>query len=214
MKYNLKEVHPNIFAVIVPNSRMRALLFLRAQEYYESSIPKFYRKTFDMQEYNKVDSIDKYIKRWAGFNFPYKIAKRCYDELSLHPELITKYDKIFYKILAWAEKRKSVGRAYIIGVGDIDTYKHELSQALYYTNTKYRNIVHKLEDSIPRAIYKQLSRNIKAMGYDEDVVKDEMQAYIVSNDWDSVELRKGISKKTMEMLHIMFNYYLLKFIVA
>lgn len=36
IKYKIKEVKPNVFAVVVKDKYDRAMLFCRAQEYYES----------------------------------------------------------------------------------------------------------------------------------------------------------------------------------
>ncbi len=48
MKYQIKEVKPNIFAVIIPNGFDRAMTFCRVQEFYESPNKKFRDKDFSM----------------------------------------------------------------------------------------------------------------------------------------------------------------------
>ena len=53
IKYQIKEVKPNIFAVIVKDKYDRAMLFCRAQEYYESPSLKFRGKNFSIWDYMK-----------------------------------------------------------------------------------------------------------------------------------------------------------------
>ena len=41
IEYNIKEVEPNIYAVIIPDIYHRPMLFCSVQELYESRYPKF-----------------------------------------------------------------------------------------------------------------------------------------------------------------------------
>ena len=45
---NIKEVRPNVFAVIVKDHYHRAMLFMRVQEFYESPNTEFRGKNFSI----------------------------------------------------------------------------------------------------------------------------------------------------------------------
>jgi hypothetical protein len=186
----IKQIVPNVFAVIVPNNKHRAMLFLRVQEYYESPNPKFKRNTFDVEEYLKwyskskyssKKSVDSYIRDWNGFNIPYDIAKECYMNLKDYPELMTPYDLYFYDILNYIHENKPRGKAYIIGTDNLSskTTMHELHHALYYMDNEYRTNVHKFFKKIPRKTLMELKRILMDVGYEENVLYDELMTYLL-----------------------------------
>jgi hypothetical protein len=61
LKYQIKEVKPFIFAVIIKDKYDRAMTFCRAQEYYESPSLKFRGKQFSIWYYMKW-----YHERYGG----------------------------------------------------------------------------------------------------------------------------------------------------
>jgi hypothetical protein len=111
INYEIKEVKKNIFAVIVPDTYHLAMLFCRAQEYYESPSEIFRGSNFNIWDYiewyskNNKDCFT-YANDWAGFNIPFEILESCY---SHKIEDVTPYDrkfleelsKLFYYIPKW-----------------------------------------------------------------------------------------------------------------
>lgn len=189
INYTIKEIVPNVFVVIVPNNKHRAMLFLRVQEFYESPNPRFKGKTFDVVEflnwyakskYASTRSTESYIKDWSGFNVPYDIAKKCYDKLKKRIDLQTTYDFHFYKILEYISRNKSPGKAYIIGTDRLKSKNtmHELHHALYYMDDTYRDNIKKLLNKIPRKLLKDLKNTLEDVGYGKHVLYDELITYL------------------------------------
>ena len=101
INYKIKEVKPNVFAVIVKDKYDRAMLFCRAQEYYESPSSKFRGKNFSIWDYMKWYHEQNhwgfsYGADWSGFNIPLKTVRECYNKLT-KPE--SPYDKVMDEIL-------------------------------------------------------------------------------------------------------------------
>ena len=183
IKYDIIEIKPRVFAVVVPDRYHRAMLFMRVQEYYESPNPKFRgKKSFNIWEYiewysRKNNDSFSYAAHWTGFNFPLGVALKCYDTLE---DMYTPYDEIMTKIV-WDiyEMNKDSAKAYIIGVADLTstTFQHELCHAYYHINKKYKKEVDAITESIEPKIYKRMCKNLTDMGYTEQVFYDEVQAY-------------------------------------
>jgi hypothetical protein len=183
IKYDIIEIKPRVFAVVVPDRYHRAMLFMRVQEYYESPNPKFRgKKSFNIWEYiewysRKNNDSFSYAAHWTGFNFPLGVALKCYDTLE---DMYTPYDEIMTKIV-WDiyEMNKDSAKAYIIGVADLTstTFQHELCHAYYHINKKYKKEADAITESIEPKIYKRMCKNLTDMGYTEQVFYDEVQAY-------------------------------------
>jgi len=180
MKYKIKEVKPNIFAIIVKDKYDRAMLFCRAQEYYESPSAKFRGKNFSIWDYMKWYHEQykfgfSYGRDWTGFNIPLKTVRECYNKLT-KPE--TPYDKVMDEIL---NKLKLQGsESYLIGAKDTEgeTFKHEVCHALYHTDKNYKKQMDALTHGLPKKYYNVFASNLVQMGYTTKVVDDEIQAYL------------------------------------
>lgn len=210
IKFEIKEVKPNIFVVIVKNNYDRAMLFCRAQEYYESPNPNFKNKPFSIWDYVEWYSLRNkgfsYPFDWSGFNFPYEVAQRCYSISKIE----NKYDELFKHILTRIKKQLKNNNAYIIGVEKLknDTYKHEMCHALYHTNITYRNFVDDAMETMDKNTIRTLSKNLKSMGYASSVIKDEIQAYMAV-DFDYKNFNKRVSKtKLIKYNQIFFNNFM------
>jgi hypothetical protein len=179
VKYQLKEVLPNIFAVIVKDKYDRAMLFCRAQEYYESPSTKFRGKEFSIWDYMKwYHEQNKngfsYGADWSGFNIPISVAKECYNNLN---KLESPYDKVMDRIV---QKLSSYHVGYMIGCANTqdNTFKHEVCHALYHTNKDYKKQMDIYTKGLPKKYYDTFKNNILEMGYASKVVNDEIQAYL------------------------------------
>jgi hypothetical protein len=210
IKFKLKEVKPSVFAVIVKNKYDRAMLFCRAQEYYESPNPTFKNKSFSIWDYIKWYSLRNngfsYPFDWSGFNFPYEVAQRCYSISKIE----NKYDELFKHILICIEKQLKNNKGYIIGVESLkdDTYRHEMCHALYHTNSLYRISMDNIMEGMDKNTIRTLSKNIKSMGYTSSVVKDEIQAYMTI-DYDYKKFNRGIPKtKLIKHNRIFFDNFM------
>ncbi len=191
INYKIKEFVKNVFVVEVPNMKHRSMLFLRAEEFYESPNPRFKGKNFDVSEYlewyskskyaSKKNNIESYIYDWDGFNIPYDVAARCYKKLKSRPDLMTPYDLYFYDILKFVTKHKDPGKAYIICTSKFRsrTTLHELHHAMYYLDKNYRKDVHKFLRKIPIKTLKELKNILFDLGYAKKVLYDELMTYLM-----------------------------------
>lgn len=193
VNYKIKEVKPNVFAIIVKDKYGRAMLFCRAQEYYESPSPKFRGKNFSIWDYMKWyheqnDWGFSYGADWSGFNIPLKIVRECYNKLT-KPE--TPYDKIMDEILF--KLKNESNDSYLIGAKDIkgETFKHEVCHALYHTNKDYKKQMDNLTNGLPKKYYITFKSNILQMGYSTKVIDDEIQAYL-QYGYEEPKFGKGV----------------------
>jgi hypothetical protein len=187
IQYNIIEIKPKVFAVVVPDRNHRAMLFMRVLEFYESPNPKFRGKAFGIWDYiewysRKHQDNFSYAADWVGFNFPLKVAQKCYDNKMYM--YYSPYDATMCNILDEIRetinlKYGSKSKAYIIGVADTvsSTFQHELCHAYYHIDKKYKKEMDTITGSIKPKMYKQMCKNLTDMGYTEQVFYDEVQAY-------------------------------------
>lgn len=218
IKYEIKEIKPKVFAVIIPDRYHRAMLFMRAQEFYESPNPKFRGKTFCIFDYMEWYSRThhnnfSYAADWTGFNFPFKVVESLYDRMLTKFVYYTSYDVIMMDIidevrqtlnLKYGPKDKngvSKAKAYIVGVSDLSssTFDHEMCHAFYHIYPKYKKEVDAITKTIKPNAYKQMCKNLKDMGYTEQVFNDEIQAYTCM-DSDYYEFNHKVSSKELDRL--------------
>jgi hypothetical protein len=198
LKYQIKEVRPNIFAVIVKDKYDRAMLFCRVQEYYECPNPKFRGKQFSVWDYmkwyhKKYGRGFSYGADWSGFNIPIWVAKECYNNLN---KIETPYDKVMDEIV---QKLNSFYTGYMIGAGNTtgETFKHEVCHALYHTNKDYKKQMDNLTKGLPKKYYDTFKKNLLGMGYTTKVINDEIQAYL-QYGYDDDRFGKGVSLKQLK----------------
>jgi hypothetical protein len=215
IEYQIKEVKPNIFAVIIENNYDRAMTFCRVQEFYESPNTKFRGKQFSMWDYMKWYSEEygkgfSYGNDWAGFNIPFDVLEICYRDMK---EFETPYDEVMYKIYWTIQTQKSKGKAYIIGTGNTtgDTFRHEVCHGLWHTNSAFKKeskIVLSTIDPNHRSIFRQ---NLLDMGYADTVIDDEIQAYLTIN-WDYNRFGNGVEISDRRKYNNAFSLVLNEFI--
>lgn len=156
--------------------------FMRFQEHYESPNPDFKGKIFTVGQlkewYSVTYGADTYHHDWSGFNFPSKVLVPFKQGLF---DPLTEEEKSLLEFFRYRNDD-----FYIIGAQDRLVLRHELSHALYSDNIKYSSSVDKLCTKYSKALLK--SRNyIKNKGYHDDVLNDELQAYITDNDDDFIK---------------------------
>lgn len=187
MKYKIKEIKPKIFLISCDNQYDLAMLFLRYQEYYESSNPKFRGKKFlifdYMEWYSKNISKHKsftYANDWAGFNIPSFVLKRFFAThlVSCPKDFLNNYDKYMCNIYDKCSSKYG-DKYYLIGANDNKTIKHELSHAYFYLNEEYKNESEELVDFyLIESFIIKFIKHLKKMGYTKQVFIDEIVAYM------------------------------------
>ena len=205
--YEIKEIIPSVYAVKVEDGYQRAMLFLRSQEHYESAFPEIKGHHFDifsfMETYRKWKGLEyfSYPDDWTGFNVPSHIVESCTNYVldarnGLFP---TPYDYIMADIISSVKvSLKGKSKYYLIGVDRFDskTMQHELAHGLYYVSDAYKKSVYELILNLPKEITDGMREILLEMGYCEDVVWDEIQAYMSTGLIPSMSKIKGIKKET------------------
>lgn len=238
VKYTIKEVKPNIFAVIIKDHYDRAMTFCRAQEFYESPNKKFRGKDFNIWDYlewysrQNGDSFT-YAKDWGGFNIPLLVAWECY-EGKKHSKKVERYNGVrslpdtwkskwdeTMKDIVWTVQSRMFNKenernmnAYIIGADNMNSelFKHEVCHGLWATNKEYRQKASEVIKTIsPYQHYKVFKNNLLEMGYTAGVVDDEIHAYLTTN-WNYDKFGKGVGLKDRKKYHKEFNKQLYEFI--
>jgi hypothetical protein len=199
-----REVLPNIYLVEFPTSEEAAKTFMRFQEHYES--PKFRNKIFTVEQYKKwYVSYTKrpkfsYYQDWSGFNIPSYVLLPFYSGAF---KGLTKRERQFLDLF-----RNCTGQYYIIGIqkGNKRTLKHELMHRLYYTNTSYRSRVDEILKLGPTAI-KDVEKYIKNLGYHNEVLRDEVHAYLATcgEDLEAIGINMSMFERWIKMLNDNFR---------
>ena len=193
MKIRITEIVPKVFQVAFDTQYDLCMTFVRLQEYYES--PEFKGKHFTLEEYMDWwsehyghGSFD-YPSRWSGFNVPGKVY---YNWQDLFRELRPKE-----KILVEALNKRIIKKGYdfhdvyVIGCykgkRKKEVVRHELAHAMYALYPDYQESCDKLiaefkEDDEGLDAYGFAHNSLIRMGYCDDVIEDEVQAYFSTND--------------------------------
>lgn len=214
LNYSIHEVMPRVYAVEVTDDYERGMLFLRAQEYYESTFLEFRGRAFDIFEY-----MNRYRKHWnkktftypadwAGYNIPSESLESCLRELD-EVHHTTSYDDHMANIHWYIRKHLPCGKFYLIGIDSMSssTMEHEFAHALFYTNPEYRKAMTDLISQMPAKIQEALKDRLMKDGYPEKVLVDEMHAYLSTGLLDKMSKIRGIKTWAKKFSKIFKLYY-------
>jgi hypothetical protein len=202
--YSLYEVAPKIYAVQVTDDYDRAMLFLRAQEYYESAFSDFRGRNFNifayMNRYRKHWGKDhfSYPADWSGYNVPSNEVEGCYGQLDYGVDMVTPYDEHMMNILWQIRQHQRRGNFYLLGVDSLDSWvmDHEMAHARFFTDPEYKAAMTDLMKQVPTKLTESLNDFLIKEGYPAKVLADETQAYLATGLHDGMNKLKGI--KTWE----------------
>jgi len=184
-KIHLYEIYPKIFAVVIKDNKLRARVFMRYQEFYESDSDTFRGKGFKWKDFvnhykTKTKSeILTYHEDWAGYNIPCDSIHAC---ISMIPD-INFYDLIMFSIVDTIKKVVGGNNYYLIGIDqhngeDLDLIYHELAHGLWFSSPQYKNKQLSNINGLDENIVESMSSKLKKMGYGDNVINDEIQAYL------------------------------------
>lgn len=196
--FNISRVgDKNIYLVSSESSEDLARLFMRFQECYES--PKFRGKVFSRMEFIKYYESEvsptnnfSYTTDWAGFNVPdstIEFVRNNFKDLSEEEtELFNMIDSIHKE-----------GKYYVIGAAkdDILSMVHEVCHALYYIDDDYKTTVDGILKTIRQNKFKT---HLRSMGYCENVIMDEIHAYLMTREYPSYYQPTKNDKKMIKLL--------------
>jgi len=130
-----------------------------------------------LDAYSDKDGNINYFSFWDGFNVP---MKQIHDFLLKFPKSeLTRREK---KVLKAVRTLPLNGTLITCEKGDESTLKHELSHCKFADNTAYRNEVLDVVHNIDFHLKKKFEGYLKELGYSNDVIPDEIHAYILVYD--------------------------------
>lgn len=186
----VKEITEGVLHVEAATQYELASTFMRVQEFYESPYDHIRGHFFTHEQYMdscaygdkrsaQDETVFTYLEDWNGFNVP--------------GHIFDKWANLFTEHYLWDKEKRLINRVrkqvrtkkyYVIGThheaarGDFD---HELSHAWYYLHPKYKQLQHKNLDKLSDKSREQLKRSLVKDGYQDDVIDDEIIAYLATN---------------------------------
>lgn len=174
----------HIWSVKAESSHTRAMIFLRAQEYYESSFEEIIGKQFKFSNYMDIYK-QKYGKQeftygsdWSGFNVPSTILEECM--FNIPQEEINNYDRIMLSIIETIKNEEGDSKYYLLGVDELsnDLLEHEFAHAMWFTLPEYKDAMSKMNNECDPVVRDSMFKCITDYGYADHILPDELQAYM------------------------------------
>jgi hypothetical protein len=206
-------MYPKIFAVVIKDDRLRARVFMRYQEFYESDSDTFRGKGFKWKDFVKFykektkNKIFTYHKDWAGYNIPCNSIESC---IALIPDL-NFYDLIMFSVVDTIKNIVGDDDYYLIGIDqsngeDPSLIYHEVAHGLWFSSPEYKyQQKNNIEDMNP-SVRDQLSKKISGMGYGQNVIDDEIQAYLSTGVGDNMRRIKDIKQAQLPFKEVFDDY--------
>jgi len=174
LRITKRKISKDIYLLHFKTQYELASTFLRIQEYYES--PHFHGRVFSLEQfmdwYAGRHGNFTYYQDWVGFNVPSSAFEPFYEG---------KFDPLSQKEKKLLGLFKGLSRRfYVIGVygaGARGDLTHELAHALFFVDESYRQSV---REAMSRYNTTKLARKIAKAGYAKHVIRDEIQAYLIS----------------------------------
>ena len=183
----LYEVYPNIFAMVIKDDKLRARVFLRYQEFYESDSDTFRGKGFKWEDYinfykekTKKDYFS-YHEDFAGYNVPCDTIEACKTKI---PDLNI-YDMIMFSVVDTIKEIVGSNKYYLIGIDqsnneDPSLIYHEIAHGLWFSDPEYKSRMKERLEEMNSSVKEQIIDILKGYGYGDNVFEDEIQAYMAT----------------------------------
>lgn len=179
------KIAPQILLFEGCNQKELTLTFFRIQEYYESPLNTLKCKQFSVFDflYESMDyegNID-YFSFWGGFNIPGDILL---DWWNTHSDWTPLEHQLIRDIRLNVDMDQPF---YVIGAleGDITTIEHEISHALFFIDQEYQKEMSGLNLDMATFYsdtWNQMENHLLEMGYCQQVISDEIQAYMIESE--------------------------------
>ena len=209
----LFEVYPKIFALVIKDDKLRARVFLRYQEFYESDSDSFRGKGFKWKDYinfykekTKKDYFS-YHEDFAGYNVPCDSIESCMSKI---PDLNV-YDMIMFSVVDTIKSMVGSDNYYLIGIDqsngdDPSLIYHEVAHGLWFSNQSYKSKMLKLINNLQPEIKLNMIKKLQGYGYGDNVYNDEIQAYLATGLSSNMNRITGI-KEAMVPFKETFSKY-------
>lgn len=209
----LFEMYPRIYALVIKDDRLRARVFMRYQEFYESDSDSFRGKGFKWKDYTKFykEKTKKdylsYHEDWAGYNIPCNSIESC---IELIPDL-NYYDLIMFSVVDTIRDIVGNDNYYLIGIDqsngeDPSLVYHEVAHGLWFSTPSYKNRQMSNITNMNPNVRNSVAKKITGMGYGENVVDDEIQAYLSTGIGDNMKRIKDIKQSQIPFKEVFDKY--------
>lgn len=222
--FHLYKVYDRIYMLSYPNQFDVSMTFLRYQEFYESPTKKFRGQQFTIDEYMRWYAVDRpgasgdftYASDWTGFNLPSHIIKRVFEAGIIDENPRDRTMRAVYETVNALERDV---QWYLIGcVEHGPAIEHELAHGLWHVDEVYcdkmTTLIENLRKEEPKFVAAVHDVLIEE-GYNEDVIDDEIQAYVATGMGTMFEERlksagykKSATNKIVEPFYSVFDEYL------
>ena len=219
--YTLSITEPfnNILIATTKTQYEISATLMRFQEFYESPSTqirgKYFSREYFEDLYAQKNGNFTYYQDWSGFNIPgnilYQFWKLFWNDFSVKEARF--FDKLYE---ATTYKKKDLSQIYLIGFQEkyynSDYYLHELCHALYYLDQEYKTLVHAfIYKQLPKELRYKITKTLKKWGYSDEVIIDEINAYLATSDYDYLNTALKIDVQKYEPhisnLRYMFEYF-------
>jgi len=216
---NFQKIYPSIYHVTTQDLPTLGTMFCRMQEFYESPHQKYHGQIFDFEEFLKwyqQEYQKNYLEEWEGYNLPSKVVS----QFRMKMDEILRLDPASSLVLSnpesWLIAKLSQipeEKYYVIGTkeGDTETFQHELAHAFYALDPRYQKDVKiYLEDSFIKKLISPVTSHLKSIGYCDQVLTDELNAYLMFDQpyLEGLRLWKKDFNSLQKMLLHRFKFYL------
>ena len=209
----LFEMYPKIYALVIKDDKLRARVFMRYQEFYESDSDSFRGKGFKWQDYTKFykektkKDYFSYHEDWAGYNIPCTSIESCIAKI---PDL-NYYDLIMFSVVDTIKNIVGDNNYYLIGIDQSDgddpsLIFHEVAHGLWFSSPIYKRKQYNNIERMNPNVRDSVAKKITGMGYGENVVDDEIQAYLSTGVGDNMMRIKDIKPAQLPFKAVFDSY--------
>jgi hypothetical protein len=196
----------NIYHITFETQFLITSTLIRIQEFYESNIPAIQNHYFSLEslihEYTISNDGDfDYFTKWSGFNFPGELLVNFLNKFTKH---ISNKEHEFITFLQNNIDLLNNEKYYVISTYRDEDINHEIAHGLYYLNSNYKEQMDKLTADLYSEIYECMYEQLDSAGYCNEVIYDEIQAYMLSNHEDleaflGIRVPKEVHNKYLEV---------------
>lgn len=214
-------INDRLFHFKFPNQYVLTATLMRMQEFYESPYENIRGKYFTVEEYMDsyadINENFTYNTDWNGFNIPGNAIVKFYKLFKEQNDLLKKEEQFISLLMKTLTNHGidkegfEAGNFYVIATHDERDVNHEIAHGLFYLNEDFKKEMMDLNHKNKELEY--WFEAIMEMGYCDDVLYDEVQAYLSTSsmvyldehfsgidiDWKSVlEYQKVFDRFTQD----------------
>jgi hypothetical protein len=194
LKMKTAIILPKVVHLSFPNRKEMSLSLCRTQEHYEAADPRLREKYFSWEVFLDAfsDSEGKisYFSFWSGFNFPGQSYLAFLEKFG--SDLSPREEFVRDAVLSAVDPSDPF---YVIGTleGAAGTILHESLHALYHVDPIYRRDAIGVVLEMDHTVREKIKDGLSVLGYGENVLHDEIQAYMGSGAEEELARRFGLT---------------------